>query len=251
MSFSFRPFAAWVGLILALACASPNAGPSGKELQREHEVLSLIFGGMAAPARLYRDFNAFLGESLRVFATEGGDVKAIHVFNGPHLIRAIVHASRVESGNDVPYSTGTLRRAREILEGIIDPFFATVPRSRLVLGGHSYGSIVMQCVKTLVEEKYRPERIAAAYALSPVAHRLDADVIVLIGDRDWMVPISDLLSRGRAVRGMPVTVPGLDHFAIQDSPEALAVLREYFRQRANADEAGAVPDPSRGGRSWR
>jgi pimeloyl-ACP methyl ester carboxylesterase len=144
----------------------------------------------------------------------------------------MVHASRVESGKEVLYSSGTLRRSQAVVEQTIAPFLAARPDGRLVLGGHSYGSIVMQSVKTIVEKRYGPERIVAAYALSPVAHWLDPEVLVLIGDRDWMVPISDLLCRGEAVAGEIVNVPGLDHFAIQNSPDALAALRRHFYERA-------------------
>lgn len=86
----------------------------------------------------------------------------------------------------------------------------------------------MQCVKEMVEARYGIGVVAAAYALAPVAHRLEPNVKVITAERDWLVPLSDLITVGTAVGGDEVSVPGFDHIQLHDSPETRELLRLHF-----------------------
>jgi hypothetical protein len=194
----------------------------------EVNVLSLVFQGMMAPKRYYRGFNDFLEESLQGFAEGGGSVVSESTFTGPHLFQMIVHIRKVKKGREDIFSNGTRRKANRIMKKKIDPFFSKNPNGKLVLGGHSFGAVEMQCVKDLVTERYGKDAIAASYALAPVAHQLDSDVEVIISDKDIIVRLANTLSPGKAVRGKAVKVPGLDHIRMHKSPETRQLLVEHF-----------------------
>jgi hypothetical protein len=192
------------------------------------DVLSVVIGGMAAPEVFYRTFNGFLADTLHGFTRGGGTVTTQFVFTGAHICQLWSHAARVRAGKEDAFSNPVKKKCRRILSTVVDPFLADHSGGRIVLGGHSFGSVEMQCLKGMVEQKCGKQVIAAAYALAPVARRLDQDVAVVSARHDWMVPLSDFLYPGRGVRGTRVTVPGLSHFMIHNSLEARKVLADRF-----------------------
>jgi hypothetical protein len=192
------------------------------------DVLSVVIGGMTAPKAFYLSFNIFLGDNLRSFTKGGGTVRTEFVFTGPHVFQLWSHAARVKAGKEDAFSSSTKKKVSRIMRTVVDPFLADHPGGQIVLGGHSFGTVEMECLKVMVEKKYGKQVVVAAYALAPVARRLDNDVAVVSARRDFMVFLSDLLYPGRAVRGTPVTVPVCNHFLIHMSPNARKVLAEYF-----------------------
>jgi hypothetical protein len=207
---------------------SAQASPAPVCPTERVDVLSVVMGGMLAPKVAYSSFNKFLCDKLSSFTKGGGTVRTEYVFTGPHVFRLWSHAARVKDGNEEAFSDSTKGKGSRTMRKLIDPFLADNPGGRIVLGGHSYGSVEMQCLKEMVEKKYGKQVIAAAYVLAPVVRRVDSDVAVVSARHDCVVPFSDFLYPGRAVRGTPTTVPGLDHFMIQDSPEARTVLAKHF-----------------------
>jgi len=192
------------------------------------DVLSVLIGGMGAPEAFYRSFNMFLRDNLGSFTKGGGTVRTEYVVTGVHVFQLWSHAARVKAGEEDAFSNSTKRKCSRIMRTVVDPFFAENPGGRIVLGGHSFGTIEMQCLKEMVGKKYGKQVIAAAYALAPVARKLDKDVMVVSARHDFMVALSDFLYPGRGVRGIAVTVPGLSHFMIHDNPDARKVLADYF-----------------------
>jgi len=192
------------------------------------DVLSVLIGGTTAPKVFYRTFNLFLRDNLTSFTKGGGTVRTDFVFAGCHLLQLWTHAARVKTGKEDAFSSGTKRKCGRTMRTVVDPFLADHPGGRIVLGGHSIGTLEMQCLKGMVEKKYGRQVVAAAYALGPPVRRLDPDVAAVSGWHDFTLSLSDVLYPGRAVRGTLVTVPGLDHFVIHNSPQARKVLAEYF-----------------------
>jgi hypothetical protein len=220
------------GFLAASAGASGAQDTSDSPAERV-DVLSVFNGGMLVPERAYHRFFIFLRNNLRSFTKGGGTVRTEYVFSGLHLFQVWSHAVRVKAGEADAFSKSTRRKCTRTMRDLIDPFLAANPGGWVVLGGHSQGSVEMQCLKELVERKYGKQVVAAAYALAPVARKLDKEVAVMTGRHDFMVPFSDFVYPGRAVRGRTVTVPGLDHFMIQNSPEARELLAEYFASRSS------------------
>jgi hypothetical protein len=236
-AWTLRLCSIWMtGLLAGLLAAS--AGASGAlttiapDSAERVDVLSIFSGGVLAPKRAYHTFFMFLRNNLQSFAEGGGTVRTEYVFSGPHVFQIWSHSARVKAGKADAFSNSTKRRCTRTMRALIDPFLAAHPRGRVVLGGHSDGTVEMQCLKELVEQKYGKQVVAAAYALSPVARKLDNEVAVMTGRHDFMVPFSDFVYPGKAVRGTTVTVPGLDHFMIQNSPDARKLLAEYFVSRS-------------------
>jgi hypothetical protein len=241
LSFTWtrRRFGIWTtGLLAGLLAAS--AGASGTQATttpdspaERVDVLSVLSGGTLAPKRAYHTFFKFLRNNLQSFTKGGGAVRTEYVFSGLHVFQIWSHAARVKARKADAFSNSTRRRCTRTMRALIDPFLAANPRGRLVLGGHSDGTVEMQCLKELIEQKYGKQVVAAAYALGPVARKLDKEVAVMTGRHDFMVPFSDFVFPGKAVRGTTVTVPGLDHFMIQNSPDARKLLAEYFVSRSS------------------
>jgi hypothetical protein len=192
------------------------------------DVLSVLIGGTTAPRIFYDKFNMFLSDNLRSLTKGGRTVKTEYVFTGLHLCQIWSHAARVKAGKEDAFSSSTKRKCSRTMRTLVDPFLANNAGGRIVLGGHSFGTIEMQCLKVMVEKKYGKQVIAAAYALASPARRLDKDVVVMSARHDFILSLSDFVYPGRAVRGTPVTVPGLNHFMIHDSPDTRKVLAEYF-----------------------
>jgi hypothetical protein len=188
---------------------------------------------MTAPRWFYDSFDEFLADELRVFLAGDGTVTTESVGTGPHILRMMRHASRVASGDPDRCPGAIRRKGRRIVREIIDPFLSECPAGVVVLGGHSYGSIEMECVREMIEAQYSSSVVAAAYALAPVAHQLDPKVKVITAERDWLVPLSNLVTAGTAVDGDEVAVPGLDHTQLHDSPEARELLRSHFNAVAD------------------
>jgi len=236
---TLRPCGNWMTWLLAVLLAA-SAGASGAQATsapdssaERVDVLSVLSGGMLVPKRAYHSFFVFLRDNLQSFTKGGGTVRTEYVFSGPTVFRLWSHAARVKAGKADAFSHSTKRKCTRTMRALIDPFLAANPRGRIVLGGHSHGTVEMQCLKELVEQKYGKQVVAAAYALSPVARKLDKEVAVMTGRHDFMVPFSDFVFPGKAVRGMTVIVPGLDHFMIQNSPDARKLLSEYFVSRSS------------------
>jgi hypothetical protein len=221
------------GLLAASAGASGAQATTAPDSSERVDVLSVLNGGMLAPKNAYHTFFVFLRNNLQSFTKGGGTVRTEYVFSGAHVFQSWSHSARVKAGKADAFSNSTKRKCTRTIRALIDPFLAANPRGRVVLGGHSHGTIEMQCLKELVEQKYGKQVVAAAYALSPVARKLDKDVAVLTGRHDFMVRFSDFVYPGKAVRGTTVTVPGLDHFMIQNSPDARKLLAEYFVSRSS------------------
>jgi hypothetical protein len=191
-------------------------------------VLSVLIGGMGAPKVFYRSFNMFLRDNVGSLTKGGGTVRTEYVFTGFHVFQLWSHAARVKAGEEDAFSSSTKRKCSRIMRTVVDPFFAENAGGRIVLGGHSFGTIEMQCLKELVGKKYGKQAIAAAYALAPVARKLDKDVMVVSARHDFLVSLSDFLYPGKAVKGMAVTVPGLSHIMVHNNPTAREVLAHYF-----------------------
>ena len=206
--------------------AQANAAPNSPA--HRVGVLSVLIGGMTAPEAFYRSFHIFLRDHLRSFTEGGGTIRTEYVSTGAHVFQLWSHAARVKAGKEDAFSNSTKRKCSRTMRTVVDPFLADNPGARFVLGGHSFGTIEMQCVKEMIEKKYGKQVIVAAYALAPAARKLDKDVAVVSARHDFMVALSDFLYPGRGVRGTAVTLPGLNHFVIQDSPDARKVLEEYF-----------------------
>jgi hypothetical protein len=222
------------GLFAASASTSGAQAISAPDSPAERvDVLSVLSGGMLVPKAAYHSFFIFLRNNLQSFTKGGGTVRTEYVFSGLHVFQVWSHAARVKAGKADVFSNSTKRKCTRTMRALIDPFLAANPRGRVVLGGHSQGTVEMQCLKELVEQKYGKQVVAAAYALAPVARKLDEEVAVMTGRHDFMVPISNCVYPGRAVRGTTVAVPGLDHFMIQNSPDARKLLSEYFVSRAS------------------
>ena len=206
------------------------------------DVLSVLIGGMGAPEAFYRNFNIFLRDNLGSLTKGGGTVRTEYVVTGLHVFQLWSHAARVKAGDEDAFSSSTKRKCSRIMRTVVDPFFAENAGGRIVLGGHSFGTIEMQCLKEMVGKKYGKQVIAAAYALAPVARRLDKDVMVVSARHDFMVAFSDFIYPGRGVKGVAVPVPGLNHFIIHNSPNARQVLADYFafvssQQQDSADRS--------------
>jgi hypothetical protein len=238
-AWTLRRCGIWMtGLLAGLLAAS--AGASGAQATaapgspaERVDVLSVLTGGMLVPKRTYHTFFMFLRNNLQSFTKGGGTVRTEYVFSGPNVFQLWSHAARVKAGKPDAFSNSTRRKCTRTMRALIDPFLAANPQGLVVLGGHSHGTIELQCLKELVEQKYGKQVVAAAYALAPVARKLDGDVAVMTGRHDFMVPFSDFVFPGKAVRGKTVTVPGLDHFMIQNSPDARKLLAEYFVSRSS------------------